>query len=479
MRWNHRVNGKPRVVKEIYLGDMERLARMIEHPLDTVDAYSLSFGVTAAILSTEKEIRLRDCMNQVLGHRGTGISPGDYALIFIMNRLSDPRSKSGIQDWMRTDFASTIYNHVTAQGYWNLMDRISDAHMVMVKGMMRERLISLGYDHSRLFVDGSNLYTYMEENAIAKRGHNKAHRYDLNQVAYYIAANYDYVPFYGDAYPGNMHDSGTFGEILANTPLDAIMIFDRGYNSWQNVELLGKRRYIGALVQSDHEDLMSIPMEADSFAETTKRVYRKVHRIIVYHSSILQRKHTKSFMKHFRKEYAKERCFMESDNSDREERARTFLEAMKLNETIVLPYLKVDRERMLSRFRMFGKNALFTNVVDMDAEEIVDLYRKRNRIEHCFRIISMRDLMSPVYHWTPQKIKVHMFLSYLAYLFLALIYNFAKKIDPRVSMTSVLDALRGVKLQYIIAGKEVRKKLDSRNPEALDIAEKMELVKVA
>lgn len=39
----------------------------------------------------------------------------------------------------------------------------------------------------------------------------------------------------------------------------------------------------------------------------------------------------------------------------------------------------------------------------------------------------MRDLMSPIYHWTPQKIKVHMFFSHIAYLFLALIYNRAKE----------------------------------------------------
>ncbi|EQD75041.1 hypothetical protein B1B_02334 [mine drainage metagenome] len=41
MRWNRRIDGKPRVTKEIYIGDMERLARMIENPLEDVDAYSL------------------------------------------------------------------------------------------------------------------------------------------------------------------------------------------------------------------------------------------------------------------------------------------------------------------------------------------------------------------------------------------------------------------------------------------------------
>ena len=43
----------------------------------------------------------------------------------------------------------------------------------------------------------------------------KAHRYDLNQISYYIEANEDYILFYGDSYPGNMHDSKTgFIEIV-------------------------------------------------------------------------------------------------------------------------------------------------------------------------------------------------------------------------------------------------------------------------
>lgn len=121
----------------------------------------------------------------------------------------------------------------------------------------------------------------------------------------------------------------------------------------------------------------------------------------------------------------------------------------------------------------------FTNIDGMNCEELIDLYRKRNRVEHCFRVISMRDLASPVYHWTPHKIKVHMLFSHMAYLVLALIYNRTMSVDDGVSLASVLDVIGKVRLQYTIRGKEVRKKLDSRDPEALKIAEKLDLISVA
>ena len=478
MRWNKRIDGKPKITREVYIGDMENLARMIQNPMENVDAYSLDFGMTAAILMAEKDIGLKTVIDNEMGHHASGLSPGDYALIFIMNRLSDPRSKSGIHEWMAKDFSSTLFHSATAQGFWNIMDRFSDEAMKRIREKMRDRLISLGYDDSRLFVDGSNFYTYMEENDMAKKGHNKKHRYDLNQVSYYIASNYDYIPFAGDSYAGNIPDVKTFQMIVDSTPGDAILIFDRGYNSRANINYTGERKYLGALIQSDHRDIMSLPLERDSFMETRKSVYGRDHRIIVYHSSKLERRRIITFMKHFRKVYRKVRRIIDTGDSDSMEKARFYLEAEKLNETIILPTLKINSERMHERLSMLGKNALFTNIDDMDSEELIDLYRKRNRVEHCFRTISMKDLASPVYHWTPQKIRVYMFFSYLAYMFLALIYNRIKPISETASLVSVQDLLRQVRIQYIISGKEVRKKLDSRNPETLIIADKLNLISV-
>ena len=84
------------------------------------------------------------------------------------------------------------------------MDRITDDHMHLIMKAVSEKVRAMGYDFSRIFVDASNMYTFMEENDMARKGHNKKHRYDLNQVSYYIAANYDYIPLFWNAYAGNV-----------------------------------------------------------------------------------------------------------------------------------------------------------------------------------------------------------------------------------------------------------------------------------
>ena len=54
---------------------------------------------------------------------------------------------------------------------------------------------------------------------------------------------------------------------------------------------------------------------------------------------------------------------------------------------------------------VYRKTALFTIITELPGNAIIDLYSKWNRVEHCFRTISMHDLMAPEYHWTPPEDK--------------------------------------------------------------------------
>ena len=130
---------------------------------------------------------------------------------------------------------------------------------------------------------------------------------------------------------------------------------------------------------------------------------------------------------------------MYSGNSNSIERARIYLESENLNETIFLPSLEIDQERMNERMSMMGKNAISTNIMDMDSAAIIDLYRKRNGVEHCFRTINTMNIASPMYHWTPQEIRVHLFLSLMAYLFLSLIYNEIHREGESISLISIME----------------------------------------
>ena len=113
----------------------------------------------------------------------------------------------------------------------------------------------------------------------------------------------------------------------------------------------------------------------------------------------------------------------------------------------------------------------------MDAESIIDLYKKRNRVEHCFRTINTVGIAFPVYHWTPQKIRVHMFFSLIAYLFLALIRMIVKPVMD-LYLTTVLEVISTIRIIYMTRGKGVREKLYSGDERAKKIMERFDLEKM-
>ncbi len=463
LRWKKRINGVPTIVKEVSVGTAANLASMLDHGLDNIVLKSYTAGSTLSVMYIDKKVGFRDIVNSVMGHKGNGMSPGDYMLLFIMNRLSEPYSKNSMVKWLERDYASVIFPDAGSQDYWNVMDRFSDESIKRIQDNIRDRIMEMGYDFSNIFFDASNMYTFMEENDMARKGHNKKHRYDLNQVSYYIAANYDYIPLYGESYPGNVHDSKTFETIINNIPDNSTLIFDRGYNSKSNIDLIINRRYIGALKHSDYHDIMKLHVNPDSYIELTGNVYGKEHRIVLYHSSSLERRKKEKFMKRMEKAIIKVKKIIDSGNYDSLDKARSYLESENLNETILLPSLEINQERMEERLSMMGKNALFTNIMDMEPEDIIDLYKKRNRVEHCFRTINTMNIAFPVYHWTPQKIRVHMFFSLMAYIFLTLIYNEIHPENESISLISIADYMKDININYAANGRSVTWRIECKS----------------
>lgn len=64
------------VTKEIYIGDAERLFRILEDPRHDVIVTSLSYGSTSSILEMEKTLGVKCIVDDIVEHIGKGMSPG-------------------------------------------------------------------------------------------------------------------------------------------------------------------------------------------------------------------------------------------------------------------------------------------------------------------------------------------------------------------------------------------------------------------
>ena len=115
------------------------------------------------------------------------------------------------------------------------------------------------------------------------------------------------------------------------------------------------------------------------------------------------------------------------------------------------------RARARLEKRLFGKRILFTNH-DWAVPEVVAAYRSQSDAEFGFRQLKDPHVVSfsPMYHWTEQKIRVHIFYCVLALAIAHLMRRHADHADLDLSVPALLDALAGIEetvLLYPAGGK--------------------------
>jgi len=100
-----------------------------------------------------------------------------------------------------------------------------------------------------------------------------------------------------------------------------------------------------------------------------------------------------------------------------------------------------------------GKIVLMTNQREWSSQEIIEVYRGQNHIEQIFRHLKNPHFhaVRPVYHWTDQKIKVHVLICLLGFLLAQLTWVKTKQAGMNLSLNDML-----LKLQTIRKGKTIQ-----------------------
>lgn len=96
-----RVDGKPRIVKQWYLGTIEKIIAMAEGSTDKEEPRQIdcvSEGAIAVLFKIAKELGIRKIIDQYCSKRQQGMSVGDYILIAALNRALAATSKAKSQN---------------------------------------------------------------------------------------------------------------------------------------------------------------------------------------------------------------------------------------------------------------------------------------------------------------------------------------------------------------------------------------------
>src|SRR6516162_1435370 len=147
-----RVDGKPKIVWQKYLGRADDIIAALTQPtipLATAPekAVVTEFGAVVALYDLARRLRLVEHIDRhVPAQRGPrGPSVGHYLLVAALNRCLDPRSKVQIAAWYERSALRRLLDfrpeQLTSQRFWDQMDRLPPHALTAIERDLTAHLI--------------------------------------------------------------------------------------------------------------------------------------------------------------------------------------------------------------------------------------------------------------------------------------------------------------------------------------------------
>lgn len=503
-----RVEGKPRIVHQTYLGTAERVAALVKDRTAPVplSATSLDFGLPGALWRAALELGVFDLLVSLWPAPRSGPSPAHYLLLAAIHRICQPGPKTEVADWYSRTILASLWGfpaeRFTSQAFWDCFDRIRTGGDDDELDQAQSRLLGVWKDRQLvgrrlLAYDTTNFHTYVastnSRNQLAQRGHNKQGRHNLRQVGLsYVLDGDNGLGLCHHVYPGNVADADELPAALVRivTLLDrnqigrdtVTLVLDKGSAALANTVELQQAGvgWISALPWNqapaelrarDAEQLSPCgALPGIRAAAEPHLVHGQQYLCVVKYSASFAAEQLHSLttslakaMQNLRRlalELAKPKARFE-ERGIRNKIAR-WLSPDFLAELVHYELQSIDGRWQLQfdfdhqawlslMAHRLGRTVLLTNRMDWTAEQIAAAYSGQQNIEQVFRGLKDGDWLGwgPMYHWTDSKIRIHAFYCMLGVSLLQSLHRKAQTAWPGLSVEHLLTELDQIK-QFVL-----------------------------
>ncbi len=477
------------------------------------------FGLVYALYSVCEEIGLINVINQHISKRKQGISVGECITLLAINRSVALNSKSQVLKWFNKTTLSRYFPDIskalTTQNILNQMGYLDQEKIRQVEEIVCKKLYSeFGLKSDCFLFDPTNFFTYIREykkNTIAQRGHNKKKRNDLRQVSMSLLVTRDEcnLPLMHETYEGNVPDVTHFKQVLVlmegrfkaiGLELHRVtLVFDKGNNSKDAYKFLDSEKihFVSSIRPSmkiskplldvplsEYEELWTKKNGRKVFAyRTTTTAYlgKGKHNTLIAtfdEDTFALQEHNldESIAKAILKleDFIKMQLNTKPQWKDPEKIMtkieRDILKTKKLRAIIVVSVgkktnsseleltWKIDDTAREGYLKDLGKSLIFSNRNEWSTFEIIKTYRAQIDVERQFKELNKRGRISvmPMYVWTNEMIRVHMFISVLALLLSNLLYR-------KIQLGGISDS-KDICFETLEDIKEIRLYYDDKGP---------------
>ena len=480
-------------------------------PAQPQEAVLADFGAVAALYDLATRLRIVELIDRHVPKRGRGPTVGTYLLVAAINRCVAPSSKAGIAEWFAGTSLRRLVGiesrQLTSQRFWDNMERVSKEAIVAIeRDLVAHMVRAFDLDLQRVLFDATNFYTFIDtfndRSTLAQRGKSKEGRAALRIVGLALLVSADFhVPLMHRTYPGNQPDAPTFHslieELVARYRLvtegveHVTIVFDKGNNSQDNLDAIARSPYhfVGSLVPTQHPDLLAAPRKRFTSLEeeglpgvlayrTTQEVFGVERTVLVTYNENLFVAQAQTLLREIAK---RQQLLRELQHRLRRRREGTlrggkpptvqgtqqkvagWLKARHMKDLFevqitddqglpVLSYRFDHRAWERLQTTLLGKTLLFTDNDAWTDAEIVRAYRGQHQVENAYRCMKdpLHIALRPQYHWTDQKIEVHVFYCVLALMLCSLLERELSRRAIKTSFARALDQLGKIREVAVI-----------------------------
>ena len=434
------------------------------------------FGHVYAVCETWNRIGLSDVLDRCDLAGEATFPAADLVRLMVVNRVCDPCSKLALLDWL--DGVHFPGYEETRPSYHHLlraMDRLI-AIKEEAEPRIAKRFLSIFdaqvdlvfYDITSTYFEGDR--SIVDED-IRRYGYSRDGRFDRRQVTIGVVMTRDGIPLCHHVFPGNTVDKTTVAAVVKDLKSRfhlsrVIFVGDRGMLSDDNLE---------TILSQDLGFIVAHPLRRSNIAaEVVEDLWRKFDRtkneeqflddvrtslrfVLAYSPKIAQEvKEERTRRLRQADTYIKE-CLHRLENPSSRgrkptpqgtyDRIRDFLRDHNLlslfevdlrNDEVIVAS---DKKARAWEDKIDGMLLLETTDLESTPEDVVRRYKELAEIERGWRALKSSLMLRPVFHWTEERIKAHIFLCVLALQIERLMRNRLQS----VSVRKAIDRLRQIK----------------------------------
>lgn len=439
--------------------------------------------------------------------RNDGLSVGQSLLLASLGRACHATSKRGFAPWARNTTLGELFavdvERLTSQHFWDQMEQLPVRTIAAIEREIVGRVVErLGVPLETLLYDATNFFTFIastnEHTELPARGHSKQKRHDLRQVGVaLLCTRREGIPLWHEVYGGQVPDAKSFAEALTafrrrlvemGQALKSLtLVYDKGNVSRINQSLVdnSKLHYVASLSAASQRSLVAeanpkmqpVPLDQgeEVLAYRTRRTIWGAERTaVVLLSERLREGQRRGILQHVasaqrwlsrlddtlkRGKQRRDRTRIQHDIDARLRGRQHLRKVLKVDlsrdskKRLALSYTFDEAALAALNNDALGRIVLITDRDDWNTADIIRAYRGQADVEAVFAHLKdpVHIALRPQFHWTDQKLHVHVLTCILGYLLARLLHLRARKtVGYPHGMERLLEDLEAIRRATVV-----------------------------